>query len=107
MVISQRGCVVQWNGPANIARLGSSLQRGGVEGLKTSPIPGRPPFLTEPQVAELYELAVKGPDLARPKRTNPRLHLPRRHVVETNKYTTALHKGTESDGPDSLSPSQA
>jgi transposase len=34
----------------------------GVEGLKTRPIPGRAPFLTEPQMAELYELVVKGPD---------------------------------------------
>lgn len=39
----------------------------GVEGLKTRPIPGRTPFLTEPQSAELYELVVKGPDLATDK----------------------------------------
>lgn len=39
----------------------------GVEGLKTRPIPGRMPFLTEPQMAELYDLVVKGPDLATDK----------------------------------------
>jgi transposase len=39
----------------------------GVEGLETRPIPGRPPSLTEQQMAELYELAVKGPDLATDK----------------------------------------
>jgi transposase len=39
----------------------------GVEGLKTRPIPGRTPFLTEPQRAELYDLVVKGPDLATDK----------------------------------------
>ncbi len=36
----------------------------GVEGLKTRPIPGRTPFLTELQMAELYELVVQGPDPA-------------------------------------------
>jgi transposase len=36
----------------------------GVEGLKSRPIPGRAPFLTEQQMAELYELVVQGPDLA-------------------------------------------
>lgn len=39
----------------------------GVEGLKSRPSPGRPPFLTEQQMAELYELVVKGPDLATDK----------------------------------------
>jgi len=34
----------------------------GVEGLKTRPIPGRTPFLTDQQMAELYDLVVKGPD---------------------------------------------
>ena len=34
----------------------------GVEGLRTRPIPGRTAYLTEPQMAELYELFVKGPD---------------------------------------------
>jgi hypothetical protein len=53
-------------------------------------------------IAALYELVVKGPDLARPKRANPRLNLQSRHAIETDKYTTARHKGTESDGPDSL-----
>jgi len=36
----------------------------GVEGLQSRPPPGRPPFLTEQQMAELYELVVQGPDLA-------------------------------------------
>jgi len=36
----------------------------GVEGLKTRLLPGRTPYLTEQQLAELYELVVKGPDLA-------------------------------------------
>jgi transposase len=36
----------------------------GVEGLKTRPIPGRTPFLTEQQMAELCDLVVKGPDPA-------------------------------------------
>jgi transposase len=36
----------------------------GVEGLKTRLPPGRTPFLTEQQMAELYELVVKGPDPA-------------------------------------------
>jgi transposase len=39
----------------------------GVAGLKTRPIPGRTPFLTEQQMAELYELVIKGPDLATDK----------------------------------------
>ena len=39
----------------------------GVEGLKTRPIPGRTPSLTEPQMAELYDLVVKGPDLTTDK----------------------------------------
>ena len=39
----------------------------GVEGLKSYPNPGRTPFLTEQQMAELYELVVKGPDLATDK----------------------------------------
>jgi transposase len=36
----------------------------GVEGLQSRPPPGRPALLTEQQRAELYELVVKGPDLA-------------------------------------------
>jgi transposase len=36
----------------------------GVEGLKTRPGPGRTPFLTEQQMAALYDLVVKGPDPA-------------------------------------------
>jgi transposase len=36
----------------------------GVEGLQSRLPPGRPPFLTQQQMAELYELVVKGPDLA-------------------------------------------
>jgi transposase len=36
----------------------------GVEGLRSRPPPGRPAFLTDLQMAELYELVVKGPDLA-------------------------------------------
>jgi transposase len=39
----------------------------GVEGLKSRPSPGRTPFLTELQMAELYDLVVKGPDLATDK----------------------------------------
>jgi len=39
----------------------------GVEGLKTRPGPGRTPFLTEPQMAELRDLVVKGPDPATDK----------------------------------------
>ncbi len=39
----------------------------GVEGLKTHPLPGRAPYLTEQQMAELYELVVKGPDVATDK----------------------------------------
>jgi transposase len=35
----------------------------GVDGLQSRPPPGRPAFLTEQQMAELYELVVKGPDL--------------------------------------------
>jgi transposase len=34
----------------------------GIEGLKSRPIPGRTRSLTKPQIAELYELVVKGPD---------------------------------------------
>jgi transposase len=34
----------------------------GVEGLKTRPGPGRTPYLTEPQMAELRALVIKGPD---------------------------------------------
>jgi transposase len=40
---------------------------GGVEGLKTKLPPGRQPFLTDQQRAELYELVVKGPDQATAK----------------------------------------
>ena len=39
----------------------------GAEGLKSRPSPGRLPFLTEQQMAELHELVVKGPDLATDK----------------------------------------
>jgi transposase len=39
----------------------------GVEGLKTRPIPGRAPYLTKQQMAELYDLVVNGPDLATDK----------------------------------------
>ena len=39
----------------------------GAEGLKSRSSPGRLPFLTEHQMAELYELVVKGPDLATDK----------------------------------------
>jgi transposase len=39
----------------------------GVDGLKTRPIPGRKPSLTEQQMTELYELDVKGPELATDK----------------------------------------
>ena len=39
----------------------------GADGLKSRPSPGRPPFLTELQMAELHELVVKGPDLATDK----------------------------------------
>jgi transposase len=36
----------------------------GVEGLRTRLPPGREAFLTESQMAELYELVIKGPDPA-------------------------------------------
>ena len=39
----------------------------GVGGLKSRPSPGRTPFLTELQMAELYDLVVKGPVLATDK----------------------------------------
>jgi transposase len=39
----------------------------GVEGLKSRPIPGRTPYLTEQQMAELYDVVIKGPDLATDK----------------------------------------
>ena len=36
----------------------------GIEGLKSRLPPGRTPYLTEQQMAELYDLVVKGPDPA-------------------------------------------
>ena len=36
----------------------------GVEGLKSRPIPGRPPYLTEAQMAELRQAVLDGPDPA-------------------------------------------
>ena len=39
----------------------------GVKGLKIRPIPGRTPFLTEQQMAELSALVVQGPDPATDK----------------------------------------
>ena len=36
----------------------------GIDGLKTRLPPGRLPFLTEPQMTELYDLVVNGPDPA-------------------------------------------
>jgi transposase len=39
----------------------------GVAGLKTRPVPGRTPFLTEQRMAERYELVITGPDLAADK----------------------------------------
>jgi transposase len=39
----------------------------GVEGLKSRSIPGRPPCLTEQQMAELHDLVIQGPDLATDK----------------------------------------
>jgi transposase len=46
---------------------GHRYNEEGVEGLKTRPIPGRAPYLTEQQMAELYDLVVKGPNLATDK----------------------------------------
>jgi transposase len=36
----------------------------GVDGLQPRLPPGRDPYLTEPQMAELYELVINGPDPA-------------------------------------------
>jgi transposase len=65
---------------------------GGVEGLQSRPPPGRPPFLTERQMAELYELVVKGPDLAtdavvRWRLTDLRAMVKRRFSVEVHEST--------------------
>lgn len=40
---------------------------GGVDALKSRESPGRMPYLTEAQMAELYQMVVDGPDLATDK----------------------------------------
>jgi transposase len=71
----------------------------GVEGLQSRPPPGRTPSLTEQQMAELYELVVKGPDLAIDKVVRWRLVdllevVKRRFSVEVHESTLGkwLHK---------------
>ena len=65
---------------------------GGVEGLQSRPPPGRPPFLTKQQMAELHELVVKGPDLAidavvRWRLADLRTAVKRRFSVEVHEST--------------------
>ncbi len=50
------------DGPANLARLGVSLQCGGLAGLSNRTAPGRTPYLSAAQKAELSEIVRAGPD---------------------------------------------
>lgn len=71
----------------------------GVDGLKTRLPPGREPYLTEAQMAELYELVVNGPDPAinhvvRWRCTDLLGEVKRRFSVEAHQSTMGkwLHK---------------
>ena len=50
------------DGPANLARLGVSLQCRGLAGLSNRTAPGRTPYLSAAQKAELSEIVRAGPD---------------------------------------------
>jgi transposase len=64
----------------------------GVEGLRSRPPPGRPAFLTDQQMAELYELVVKGPDLAVDKSVRWRC-ADLREVVK-RRFSVEVHEST-------------
>ena len=48
----------------------------GIEGLKSRQSPGREPYLTERQMAELRELVIRGPDPATNRIVRWRVHRP-------------------------------
>jgi transposase len=64
----------------------------GVEGLRSRPPPGRPAFLTEQQMAELYQLVIKGPDLAVDKSVRWRC-ADLREVVK-RRFSVEVHEST-------------
>jgi transposase len=66
--------------------------RAGVEGLQSRRPPGRPAFLTDQQMAELYELVVKGPDLAVDKSVRWRCVV-LREVVK-RRFAVEVHEST-------------
>jgi transposase len=66
--------------------------KAGVEGLKSHRPPGRPSFLTDQQMAELYELVVKGPDVAVDKSVRWRC-VDLREVVKC-RFAVEVHEST-------------
>ena len=50
------------DGPANLARLGPRYNAGGLAGLSNRTAPGRTPYLSAAQKAELSEIVRAGPD---------------------------------------------
>ena len=59
---ADRAAAVLRDGPANLARLGVSLQCRGACGLSNRTAPGRTPYLSAAQKAELSEIVRAGPD---------------------------------------------
>ena len=65
---------------------------GGVEALKSRENPGRAPYLTETQMAELRQLAVDGPDLTTDKVV--RWRIADLHGVVKRRFSVDVHQST-------------
>jgi transposase len=65
---------------------------GGVDALKSRKNPGRMPYLTEAQMAELRQLVVDGPDLATDKVV--RWRIADLHGVVQRRYSVDVHPST-------------
>jgi transposase len=70
----------------------TAINDEGVDGLKTRLPPGRVPFLTEPQIAELYDLVVNG--VVRWRCADLLAEVKRRYGVEVHESTIGkwLHR---------------
>jgi transposase len=65
---------------------------GGVDALKSRESPGRTPYLTEAQMAELRQLVVDGPDLATDKVV--RWRIADLHGVVKRRFSVDVHPST-------------
>jgi transposase len=65
---------------------------GGVDALKSRESPGRTPYLTEAQMAELRQLVVNGPDLATDKVV--RWRIADLHGVVKRRFSVDVHQST-------------